>query len=78
MIEVSEVTAFMLYLCLTLGSLLGFWAFQHYSKRNKKISLDEEQLFVCEYCHFCYLEDFTQSVTRCPQCQSYNKNKSNA
>lgn len=73
MIEVSEVTAFMLYLCLTLGSILGFWAFQHYVQRHKKMSINEQQLYICEYCQFCYLEDFVKPVTRCPQCKSYNK-----
>ncbi|MGZ3633635.1 MAG: hypothetical protein ACXU9U_05945 [Parachlamydiaceae bacterium] len=73
MIEISETTAFMLYLCLTLGSVLGLWLQQHYSKKNRKINLNEEQLYICEYCQFCYLENQVKPVTRCPQCQSYNK-----
>lgn len=73
MIEVSQTTAFMIYLCITLGPLLGLWAFQHYTKRHRKLDLAEKRLYVCEYCHYCYLDLHTHTITRCPQCQSYNK-----
>jgi uncharacterized paraquat-inducible protein A len=73
MIELSANTAFMLYLGMTLAVLLGIWTWQSYdSRRNKSISLEQE-LFVCEYCHFAYLEEGIKEVTRCPQCQSFNK-----
>lgn len=72
MIEVSETTAFMIYLCITLGPLLGIWLFQHYARRHKKVDMTSQQLFVCEYCHFCYLDQVSKPITRCPQCQSYN------
>lgn len=73
MIEISETTAFMLYLCLSLGPVLAIWAYHHYSRRHKKINHSAQQLFVCEYCHYCYLESISQRVTRCPQCQSFNE-----
>ncbi len=73
MIEISSTTAFMIYLCLTLGPLLGLWLVQHYSKRHSKINVEEHQLYICEYCQFCYLDDRVQGITRCPQCLSYNK-----
>lgn len=74
MITVSTTTAMMLYLCLTLVVLLGLWTYQHYRLRTKKIEITEQELFVCEYCLFVYLEEKTKNVTQCPQCQSYNKN----
>lgn len=73
MFEVSQTTAFMIYLCFTIGPLLGLWVFQHYSKRNRKIDLAEKSLYICEYCQFCYLDDHSKPITRCPQCQSFNK-----
>lgn len=73
MIELSANTAVMLYLGLTLGILLGIWGYHHYRSRSKKIFTEEQELLVCEYCHFAYLEDITKSVNQCPQCQSFNK-----
>ena len=74
MIEVSPITAMMLYLGLTLSVLLSIWVIQHYRSRRKKIILADQELFVCEYCHFTYLDGRSKKVTKCPQCQAYNKN----
>jgi ribosomal protein L37AE/L43A len=73
MIELSPTTALMLYLGMTLSVLLGLWIFQHYRYRHKKILSSEKELFICEYCHFAYLDEGTKKITHCPQCQSYNK-----
>jgi hypothetical protein len=73
MIELTSSTAMMLYLCLTLGTLLGIWATQHYRTISKKIETSEQSLFVCEFCTFAYLADVAKDVTQCPQCQCYNK-----
>jgi ribosomal protein L37AE/L43A len=74
MIELSPTTAFMIYLGLTLAVLLGIWLSQHFRGRKKKLMIAEQELFVCEYCHFCYLEMKGRPVTQCPQCESFNKN----
>lgn len=74
MITVSATTATMLYLCMTLAVLLSLWVYQHYRLRTKKIEITEQELFVCEYCLFVYLEEKTKTVTQCPQCHSFNKN----
>lgn len=73
MIEVSATTAFMIYLCMTLCILFGIWGYQHYFTRKHKIDIAEQELFVCEYCQFCYLDDGIKPVTKCPQCHSFNK-----
>jgi ribosomal protein L37AE/L43A len=73
MIELTPNTAFMIYLGLTLGMLFGIWCFQHFRTRKKKIAIAEKELFVCEYCHFCYLDDKAKEITKCSQCHSYNK-----
>lgn len=72
MIELTPTTALMLYLFLTLGVLMLIWAWSHYHQRGRKVSLTEQKLHICEYCHFAYVEDQTKSVNRCPQCNSYN------
>lgn len=73
MIPVSSTTAAMLYLGLTMLVLLGLWTFQHYQSRKKKIVTSEKELFVCEYCHFAYLEGISKPITKCPQCLCFNK-----
>ncbi len=73
MIEISSTTAFMIYLSMTLGPLLGLWFAQHYFKRHKKINIDDQKLYICEYCQFGYLDNREQKITRCPQCLSYNQ-----
>jgi len=73
MIELSPTTAMMVYLCLTLGSLLGIWGYYHYRSRRKKVVLIQQELYICEYCHFAYLDQIANSVTQCPQCHSFNK-----
>lgn len=73
MIELTPAAACTLYLGTTLAILLGLWIYHHYQSRNKKIITVAQQLHVCEYCHFAYLAELGKEVTRCPQCQSFNK-----
>lgn len=73
MIEISTNTALMLYLGVTLIILMGVWSTQHFRRRHQKIVKDEQELLICEFCHFAYLEDIAKPVTKCPQCQSFNK-----
>lgn len=73
MIELSFGTAFMLYLLFTLTLILGLWFYSHYQTKHKEILPYEQDLYICEYCHFAYLEEPTKDVNRCPQCHSLNK-----
>jgi uncharacterized paraquat-inducible protein A len=73
MIELTFASAFMLYLCLTLFMLFGLWIYNHYCSRRKEILPCEQELTICEYCHFAYLEDSAKKLTQCPQCESYNQ-----
>jgi hypothetical protein len=74
MIELLPATAVMLYLGISLTTLLSLWIFHHYQSRTRKVILQAEKLLVCEYCHCAYLADIAKKVTRCPDCSSYNKN----
>jgi len=73
MIELSTNTACMLYLGLTLAIVFGIWTYNHYNSRQQKIVIAEQELLVCEYCHFAYLGDLGKPLTQCPQCHSFNK-----
>ncbi len=75
MIELSPTMAIIIYLALTLSTLLGIWIFYHYKSRAKKVVLSEKKLFVCEYCHFAYLDRIEKRITQCPQCQSLNEHR---
>lgn len=74
MIELTFNTLFILYLGLTLTSVLGIWIFSHYQTRHKTILSTEQDLRICEYCHFAYVEDSVKHLNRCPQCGLFNKN----
>lgn len=72
MIEISSNTAIMIYLGVSIFSILAVWGWHHWSGKKKKIQLGEKKLVLCEFCHFAYLDNGIKKVTRCPQCQSYN------
>ncbi len=76
MIELTPSIAINLYLGLTLALVLGIWFYHHYTSKAKKILPSDKRLYVCEYCHFAYLEESAKEVTQCPQCQSFNKDNS--
>lgn len=73
MIEISPNTAIMLYLSVTLGVLLSLWFLHHFFSRKEKISILEQELLVCEYCHCAYLKELDKKISQCPQCHSYNQ-----
>lgn len=74
MFEITSGTAIMIYLGITLGTILCLWIAQHYYRRQKKPITSSQKLLLCEYCQFAYLADISKEVTQCPQCHSYNKN----
>jgi hypothetical protein len=73
MFELTPATAIMTYLGLSMSVILGFWAYSHYTTRHKKVSLVDQQLYSCEFCHFAHLDDIQKEVTKCPQCLCYTK-----
>ncbi|MDR3624081.1 MAG: hypothetical protein P4L16_02950 [Chlamydiales bacterium] len=74
MFTVSSSISFTLYLGIFLLLLLALWLIDNkrHSKKTKLPPLSE--LFICEYCHFPYLDRIDKDVTMCPQCKSFNKN----
>lgn len=73
MIELSTTTALMLYLVAALVPVVVLWMSYHVKSRHKKIDTAEKNLCVCEFCHYCYLQNKSSSVSQCPQCNSFNK-----
>lgn len=54
--------------------IILLWVLNHFTKKNKKINLRENQFICCEYCHCPYLAEVSKAITQCPDCHSYNKN----
>ncbi len=71
MIALTFDALFTLYLGLTLLSIFGFWLYFHYRSRKKIVLPDKKRLFVCEFCHFSFLQEPLKSTHRCPQCHCY-------
>ena len=72
-VEMDLSTAFLLYLAVTLGTLLSLWVIRNVLRRGCRVVLPEIQLYNCEFCKETYLDDNDKEVTKCPQCQSFNK-----
>lgn len=73
MIEISSSTAAVLYLGATLCAILGIWIYNHYTGKKKARPPLAQELTVCEFCHFAYLDSSDKGVTRCPRCNSFNR-----
>lgn len=74
MIDLTFNAIFILYLSVTLATILGIWIYSHYRMRRRTFFTTERALFVCEYCHFTYVEESVKHLNRCPQCGLFNKN----
>ena len=74
MFELTFNTLFMFYLAITTAMVLGIWIYSHYRMRRRTFFSTEQALFVCEYCHFAYVENSLKDFNRCPQCELFNKN----
>ncbi len=73
MIEITYNALFIFYLGATLAIILGVWIYSHYGSKRRVIFSNDNTLFVCEYCHFAYVEDSLKQLNSCPQCGLFNK-----
>ncbi|MDP1880013.1 MAG: hypothetical protein Q8K60_03625 [Parachlamydiaceae bacterium] len=76
MIEVTFNHFFAIYLTITIVAILLIWLMGHSQKKNKIIFTTEKELQHCEFCHYSYVENSSDSLSRCPQCHLYNKHHS--
>ncbi len=73
MVQIEAATLYLLYLGATLAAILGLWISHSLKQQRKQVLPTPQLLCVCEYCKHSYLADRTKAVSRCPQCQAYNK-----
>lgn len=71
MISIELTTALMLYFGLFLGGLLLLWVVYGWRRKPRVTSMTKLQ--TCEYCHYTYLAKTGDPVSKCPQCESLNK-----
>ncbi len=74
MIKIAPNTAIMIYLAITLSTILGVWFYHHLKQRRTKVVVSDQQLMICEYCTCAYTGDISKDVSQCPECKSFNKN----
>ncbi|MBN2190186.1 MAG: hypothetical protein JW728_03150 [Candidatus Aureabacteria bacterium] len=75
MIKVDISTAFIIYLCLTLGLVLFAWIFFEYRFKVKRVNPQIKRTCRCPICAFVYIYDVEEEYSRCPRCGSINENK---
>ncbi len=73
MIQTTSSAAFTIYLSITLGMVMALWIYTHYRSKKRKILTNEKELFICEFCHFAYVDEQVNQLNLCPQCGLFNK-----
>lgn len=73
MIKVDISTAFVVYLCLSLGVVLFAWIFFEYKFKVKRVNPEQKKTCRCPICAYVYIYDSEEDFSRCPRCDSINK-----
>lgn len=76
MIKLDISTALFLYLSINVVGVLLLWVF--FGPKTKKITLgkDEDYIWQCSICAGIYVDSKSETVSKCPQCGSYNRRQS--
>ena len=75
MIEVAPDTACMLYLGFAILAVMAVWLRYHLLSKKKEIVSFTIGHKTCEFCHFHYLDDASNELSRCPQCRFLNQRR---
>lgn len=73
MISISITTAVWIYLSFFLSILTFIWLLHYLKNREKNKVSPYKAMRICHYCHFPYLELSNKEISKCPQCQCFNK-----
>jgi hypothetical protein len=76
-IEVDISTAVAFYVFVSLILLLAGWIFFEARKDRRKYSAEEKYVWKCSICANVYIDSIHSSISRCPQCKSFNKREEN-
>ncbi len=73
MITLDIGTAIFLYLMFSLCAILVLWVSFERGGSFEKYTVEHKEVWLCEYCTYTYVDSTHDTISRCPQCDSYNK-----
>ena len=75
MISVSVATAIFLYVVLALWGIFMLWIWFERGEGAKARPLVRRVIWECEICAYTYVDSTHDTISRCPQCHSFNERK---
>lgn len=72
MIEISLSTALVLYSAILGAMVFAIWLYTEVTVRRSYRVLEKQHLWRCVFCGYIYLDEDADTVSQCPQCESFN------
>jgi hypothetical protein len=72
MIEISLSSAIVLYSAILGAMVFAIWLYTEVTVRRSYRVLEKQHLWRCVFCGYIYLDEDAETVSQCPQCESYN------
>ena len=72
MIPISFSTAFFIYVMVPMLVIFALWFCMEYKNQTRSTHVESKMSMTCSICFQSYLVNKTQTITRCPFCQSWN------
>jgi hypothetical protein len=73
MFAVDISTAVLIYLSVTLLGVIFIWVRFERSRAFRKYDVHPKEVWNCEICTYTYVDSLHQTLSRCPQCKSWNR-----
>lgn len=73
MIPVGFSTAVLIYLLVTLVGVMIVWVRFERGESFKKYKMHPKEVWNCTVCAYTYVDSLHQELSKCPQCQSWNR-----
>ena len=70
-VDISAAVAF--YMILWVFSLFIFWIFFGRGPKFKSYTQDKRFIWQCAICLCTYVDSKSDTISKCPECGSYNK-----
>ncbi len=77
MIKVDISAAVSVYIILWILSLFLFWVFFGRGPKLKSYTQDKRFVWQCGICMNNYIDSKNDTISKCPECGSYNKRERN-
>ncbi len=73
MIPVDFSTAVLIYLLVTLIGVIAVWVRFERGDAFKKYNVHPKEVWNCSVCAYTYVDSLHRELSKCPQCQSWNR-----